>query len=78
MFGKDRTFPELFSMLLDYHNGFKYMTSTKGDLILPNILAVAGIIITILTMVLEKSGAWLAVGLLLVLLGIGVYFITRE
>lgn len=65
-------------MLLDFHRRCIFMTTKIGDLILPIILTIAGIIITILTMLLDKGGAWLGVGLLLIVVGIVVYFLQEN
>jgi len=53
------------------------MATKIGDLVLPIILTIAGIVITILTMLLDKGGAWLGVGLLLIIVGISTHFLTR-
>ena len=54
------------------------MTTKAGDLVLPNMIALAGIVIMILTILLEHGAALLGIGLLLIAVGIGVYFYARE
>jgi len=78
LFGRKLTFTKPFNILLGFHHRCISMTTKIGDLILPTILTIAGIIITILTMLLDKGGAWLGVGLLLIIVGTSIHFLTRE